>query len=389
MACMLCGHALANRSDNRLIAMLIHLSFKDLPDDGSKSRRRAFIVMYPKTKTRADVSITGTFRTEEWRLCFIGHLAMYLYYRFDVMVSSMGMGGVGGKREGSRCCSHNSRHLPLLFNLPPLLSHQKGEGEGFDFMDAESWRDKVLFAKTYHKTIIGSAHNSYTQERDGLLAAAREAKVNFGSKITHLFRALTVQVLNDKGVAPQDSGLPIKAMMGVAMTTADPNKRGVYDVPRTMVGFDADGSPDAQLVGLKGLVFPFLNEKLALLDANPEAFKGPMETSTVNMLRTLDKLREVVVQVGRAEWEGTSEASDTHDTKVTLTLYPPSCLHTIPRMPLFGKRGTRTSFSSSCRAASSPATSTRRGRGGCCGRRRRRRRRVRPRPRTWRQSRYT
>jgi hypothetical protein len=86
-------------------------------------------------------------------------------------------------------------------------------------------------------------------------------------------------------------------MTGVAMSSADPNARGVYDVPRTMVGLKADGKPDAQLLHLMRQVLPFINPALDPLEQNADAFKRHMEDSTVNTLRYMDYLRMVLLQV--------------------------------------------------------------------------------------------
>jgi hypothetical protein len=95
-------------------------------------------------------------------------------------------------------------------------------------------------------------------------------------------------------------------MTGVAMSTADPNERGVYDVPRTMVGLEGDGKPDPELLHLMRQVHPFINGALDLLKDNAEAFKGRMEASTLNTLRCMDYLRMVLLQVGKGR-EGRRE----------------------------------------------------------------------------------
>jgi hypothetical protein len=127
-------------------------------------------------------------------------------------------------------------------------------------------------------------------------------------------------------------------MMGVAMYSTDPNARGVYDVPRTMVGLEANGEPDAHLLHLMRQVHPFINEALDLLKQNADAFKGRMEASTVNTLRHMDYLRMVLLQVGkgrecasegideRTEWRGVCELN----YHKTLTAYPPSFPSPLP-----------------------------------------------------------
>jgi hypothetical protein len=97
MANMMCGHSLANRSENRISSMVCHLSVKELPPDGSNSRRVALLHMYPKTKTHPEITVSGSFRAEEWRLCYAGHLSFYFFFRFDVKASAQEGGKEGGR----------------------------------------------------------------------------------------------------------------------------------------------------------------------------------------------------------------------------------------------------------------------------------------------------
>jgi hypothetical protein len=95
---------MANRSENRLSSRVSHLAIKVLPSDGSKSRRVVLMHMYPQTKTQPEVTISGSFRAEDFRLCYASHLSFYFFYRFDVMASTQEGGkggGVGGRGGGS------------------------------------------------------------------------------------------------------------------------------------------------------------------------------------------------------------------------------------------------------------------------------------------------
>jgi hypothetical protein len=98
---------------------------------------------------------------------------------------------------------HHTAHAILLFLSIP----SQGEGKDFNFFVPETWRDKVLFAKTNStgKTIIPEEQTTYGQEYAGLTKAARHAKVSLGAKKTHVFRRGTAQYLNDKGVAGHDT----------------------------------------------------------------------------------------------------------------------------------------------------------------------------------------
>jgi hypothetical protein len=191
---------MANRSENRVSSMVCHLAVKELPIDGSKSRRVALLHLYPKTKTQPEKTVSASFRTEDWRLCYAGHLSFYYFFRFDVKASAH----EGGEEEGRtiNIQSHSSRH-PLF----PFHSLHQGEGKEFDFFAPETWGDKVLFAQTNRtgKIIIGDEHTTYDQELSGLTKAASRAKVSLGAKKTHVFRRGTAQDLNDKGVPGHDT----------------------------------------------------------------------------------------------------------------------------------------------------------------------------------------
>ena len=82
--CLL-GHMLLNRGDNRRRILLRYLGYSHIPGLGGESPRKAMVVLYPRTKTTGE-RVVGIFRHLDFRLCAVGAIGFYLYWRFDVLV---------------------------------------------------------------------------------------------------------------------------------------------------------------------------------------------------------------------------------------------------------------------------------------------------------------
>ena len=85
--------ALANRGENRRATHLPYIGTVSAPPiDRGATPYQVLLILYPQTKTRKNIEITGCLRNEDVDMCFVSNTGMYLLYRLDIMV----------RREGGR-----------------------------------------------------------------------------------------------------------------------------------------------------------------------------------------------------------------------------------------------------------------------------------------------